>query len=178
MVKRSTIAREFRDAGAVHTLLNLWAFISEHVLLTKSGDLAVVLKMEPRDYECLDAEELAEVPRRYEAALRSFDPLFRVYQYTFKRSGASVPQRGLEAPGNFSQLPGIKAFVVARLHFEHDGQIAALGEQYMVGNECPKIEECVDCARFAEFPRNCRTLNHGAPPSRRTPLSWPRRIDP
>ena len=92
MVKRSTNTREFRDAGAVHTLLNLWALISDHMLLTKSGDLAVVLKMEPRDYECLDAGELAEVPRRFEAALRSFDPLFRVYQYTFKRSGASVPQ--------------------------------------------------------------------------------------
>lgn len=91
MVDLTRIVKDYRDSGAVHSFVNLYGFISDSLLLTKSGDVGVVLKVEPHDYESLDRDELAEVTDRFEASLRSFDHRFRIYQYAFKRNGAHIP---------------------------------------------------------------------------------------
>ena len=88
MVKQSAIAKDHSAAGSVNEFVNIHAFIREQILITKSGDVGVVLEVKPRDSECLDSDDLAEVARRFGAAIRSLDPQFRIYQYTLKRNGA------------------------------------------------------------------------------------------
>src|SRR5512138_1674397 len=92
MVKLSRIVRDYRDSGAVNSFVNLFGFIDDHVFLTKSGEVGVALKVDGRDYECLDPFELNEITRRFEASLRTFDSGFRIYQYLVKRDSAQIPR--------------------------------------------------------------------------------------
>lgn len=99
MVKLTRIVKDYQESGAVNACVNLFGFVDEHVFLAKSGELGVVLKVQGRDYECLDAFELDHITRRFEGALRSFDPAFRVYQYLIKRDSARIPhQSGYDNP--------------------------------------------------------------------------------
>ncbi len=91
MVKLNRIVKDYRESGAVNTFVNLFGFVDEQVFLTKSGEVGLVLKVQGRDYECLDALELNHLTRRFEAAVRSFDPNFRLYQYLIKRDSARIP---------------------------------------------------------------------------------------
>lgn len=91
MVKLSQIVKDYQDSGSVNALVNLFGFVDDNVFLTKSGEVGVVVKIQGRDYECLDPVDLNEVTRRFEACVRSFDPAFRIYQYLLKRNGASIP---------------------------------------------------------------------------------------
>lgn len=93
MVTLKRIAKDYQESGAVNSLLNLFGFVDENVFLTKSGDLGVVLKLQGRDYECLDFPELNHICRRFEATLRAFDPNFRIYQYIVKRDSARIPHQ-------------------------------------------------------------------------------------
>lgn len=92
MVKLSQIVKDYQDSGAVNSVVNLFGFIDDHAFLTKSGEVGVVLKVQGRDYECLDNFDLNDVTRRFEACVRSFDPSFRIYQYVIKRDSASIPR--------------------------------------------------------------------------------------
>jgi type IV secretion system protein VirB4 len=92
MIKLSRIVKDYQDSGAVNSLVNLFGFIDEHVFLTKSGEVGVVLRVEGRDYECMDTLDLNEITRRFEACVRAFDPAFRIYQYLIKRDGARIPR--------------------------------------------------------------------------------------
>ncbi len=92
MVKLSRIVKDFRDSGAVNSFVNLFGFIDDHVFLTKSGEVGVVLRVDGRDYECLDEFELNEITRRFEASVRSLDGSFRIYQYLIKRDSAEIPR--------------------------------------------------------------------------------------
>ena len=92
MVKLSQIIKDYQESGAVNSLINLFGFIDDAVFLTKSGEVGVVLKVQGRDYECLDNADLNEITRRFEACVRSFDPSFRVYQYLIKRDSARIPR--------------------------------------------------------------------------------------
>jgi type IV secretion/conjugal transfer VirB4 family ATPase len=91
VAKLSNIVKDYAASGAVNTHVNLFGFTRDGVLLTKSGDQAVVLRVAPPDYECLDPDALAEVTQRFAASMRLFDPSFRFYQYAIKRSGARAP---------------------------------------------------------------------------------------
>src|SRR5689334_12217092 len=91
MVKLSRIIKDYADTGSVNALVNLFGFVDDHVFLTKSGEVGVVVRVQGRDYECLDDADLNEITRRFESCVRSFDPGFRIYQYLVKRSGAAVP---------------------------------------------------------------------------------------
>ena len=91
MVKLSRIVKDYQDSGAVNALVNLFGFIDDHVFLTKSGEVGAVIRVDGRDYECLDNVDLNEITRRFEACVRSFDPAFRIYQYLVKRDGARIP---------------------------------------------------------------------------------------
>ena len=94
MIKPSRIIRDYQDeAGSLSSQLNLYGFVDDHTFLTKSGDLGVVLSVQGVDYECLDHEQLNEVARRFEAAMRIFDEKFRFYQYILKRDAPSIPHR-------------------------------------------------------------------------------------
>lgn len=93
MVKLSRIVRDYRESGAVNAVVNLFGFIDDHTFLTKSGEIGVVLRVHGVDSECLDAEQLEEVTRRFEASLRAFDENYRLYQYFVKRNCAVLPHR-------------------------------------------------------------------------------------
>jgi len=87
----SRIHSEYRDAGALHQLVNLFGFVDSGTFLTKSGDLGVVIEVRGVDYECLDPDQLDRVARRFEATLKIFDDRFRVYQYLLKREDPALP---------------------------------------------------------------------------------------
>jgi type IV secretion system protein VirB4 len=90
MIKLSRIIKDYKESGAFNALLNLFAFIDDHVFLTKSGEVGVVLRVMGRDHECLDDVELEAITHRFESAIRSFDEQYRIYQYVIKRDGAQV----------------------------------------------------------------------------------------
>src|SRR5215217_7473468 len=93
MVRLKRIVKDYQESGAVNSLVNLFGFVDDNVFLTKSGDLGVVLKLQGRDYECLDFPELNHICRRFEATIRAFDPNFRIYQYIVKRDSARIPHQ-------------------------------------------------------------------------------------
>jgi type IV secretion system protein VirB4 len=111
VVRLPRIIKDYRDSGAVNAVVNLFGFIDEHVFLTKSGEVGIVLKVDGRDYECLDAVELNEITRRFEGCLRSFDPSFRIYQYLIKRHSASVPH------GRQYDNPVVREAVSSRIQY-------------------------------------------------------------
>jgi type IV secretion system protein TrbE len=102
MIAVKKITRDFREAGAFHTLIGLHGFVgkddADPTFLTKSGELGTVLKVEGVDAECLDHLQIDQIARRFEAALRMFDERFRVYQYLLKRDHAEIPHREYENP--------------------------------------------------------------------------------
>lgn len=75
----------------MHELLSPCSFVSDHAVLTKRGDLFTVLRISGIDPECLEAEEIALITQRFDAALRILGPEYRVYQYIFKRTSPDIP---------------------------------------------------------------------------------------
>lgn len=98
MVKLNRLVKDYREAGALNTLLGLYGFVDEHTFLCKDGSLAVALKVQGVDYECLDHEQLDGVARRFEATLRVLSDRFRIYQYLLKRDHAPLPHQDHENP--------------------------------------------------------------------------------
>ena len=93
MLKLARIFQNYEEAGALNGQLNLYGFISDHVFLTKSGELGVILEVRGVDYECLDAATIDGLTKRLESAFRLFDENYRIYQYLFKRSNPGIPYR-------------------------------------------------------------------------------------
>ena len=89
------IVKDYEKAGALNGLVNLYGFVDDHVFLTKSGDLGVVLALDGVDYECLDPDEREAVTRRFEVALRVLDESMRLSQYVLKRNRVPVPHTPL-----------------------------------------------------------------------------------
>ena len=54
-------------------------------MLTKQHDIFSVIRIGGVDPECLDPEEIDHAAMRFESALRTLGPEFRVYQYALKR---------------------------------------------------------------------------------------------
>lgn len=77
--------RDYTRAGALNTMLAPWAFVDDHVFLTKTGAVGLVYRVTGADYECLDTGERRQVVRQCEAALRHLDERCRLYQYALKR---------------------------------------------------------------------------------------------
>ncbi|MGB8322450.1 MAG: DUF87 domain-containing protein [Candidatus Acidiferrum sp.] len=98
MFKLARITKDFRDAPALCSQINLFGFIDEEVFLTKSGDLGLVLGIGGVDYECLDANTIENLTRRLTAAFRVFDEKCRVYQYLFKRNRENIPFKTYDNP--------------------------------------------------------------------------------
>ena len=113
MRRLSQIVRDYRDAGAISTLINLYGFVDDAVFLTKSGDLGVVLALRGVDYECLDPDQREAVTRRFEVALRLWDEHTRLYQYVLKRNRVALPDDAHPNPAVDALLKRRRAFLEA-----------------------------------------------------------------
>lgn len=91
MFRISRILKDWKESGALNAHLNLYGFWDEHALLTKSGDLGLVLSVRGIDYESLDGARQDYAVKRLEAALKLFGPGFRVYQILSKRNRPEIP---------------------------------------------------------------------------------------
>jgi type IV secretion/conjugal transfer VirB4 family ATPase len=89
LTRLSQVTRDFREAGAMSTLIPLYGFVDDGMFLTKGGDLGVVLRLGGVDYECLDAVDCETVAKRFEVALRLWDEHTRLYQYVLRRNCVS-----------------------------------------------------------------------------------------
>ncbi len=98
MFKVKQIGKDYREAAALCTQINLFGFVDEEVFLTKSGDVGMVFDVEGVDYECLDTTTIENLTRRLTAALRIFDEKCRVYQYLFKRNQEQIPFKSYADP--------------------------------------------------------------------------------
>jgi type IV secretion/conjugal transfer VirB4 family ATPase len=91
MMPLARIVKDYDEAGALNSVVNLYGFADDHVFLTKSGDVGVVLALDGVDYECLDPDQREAVTRRFEIALRVLDESMRLSQYVLKRNRVAVP---------------------------------------------------------------------------------------
>src|SRR5690348_9784339 len=90
MVRIDRILKDFRETGALHSLIALWGFVDDTTFLTKAGAVGVMYRLQGLDAECLDHPQRQAVAQRFEQALRQLDESFRVYQYLLKRPAAAV----------------------------------------------------------------------------------------
>src|SRR5262245_6978253 len=90
MVRVSQILKDFRETGALNSLIALWGFVDETTFLTKAGAVGVLYRLHGVDFECLDHPQRQAVAHRFEQALRQLDESFRVYQYVIKRPAPAV----------------------------------------------------------------------------------------
>ncbi len=90
MFKLSRIVKEWKESGSLQAHINLCGLWDEETFLTKSGDLAMVLRVKGIDYESLDSMSRDHAVKRLEAALRTFDPRVRVYQALFKANQPAI----------------------------------------------------------------------------------------
>jgi type IV secretion system protein TrbE len=114
VLKMAGLHRDYREAGALHALLNLYGFVDDAVFLTKSGDVGLVLAVGGVDDECLDQATREQVVQRFQAAVRLFDERVRVYQYLVKRRADPIPPGAAGAPTIARALRQRTAFLDAR----------------------------------------------------------------
>jgi type IV secretion system protein VirB4 len=84
--------------GALHNMLAPIEFIDGECFATRTGHVGLFLRLDPVPFECLDQEQLDELSRRWEAAVRVLEPEMRVYQYLFKRELPEIPHRPVSHP--------------------------------------------------------------------------------
>ena len=98
MLRIDAITKDWKEAGSFPAQINLYGFWDQHSFLTKSGDLGAVLKIGGIDYESLDHAGRDYAVKRLEAALRSLDDRYRLYQILFKHNRPSIPHAVYENP--------------------------------------------------------------------------------
>jgi type IV secretion/conjugal transfer VirB4 family ATPase len=98
MLKVNDITKDWREAGSFAAQVNLYGFWDEHCFLTKTGDLGCALRVGGIDYESLDHAGRNYAVRRLEAALRSLDDSYRLYQILFKHNQPAVPHAEYDKP--------------------------------------------------------------------------------
>ena len=98
MFRLGQITKQYDEAAAWCSQINLFGFVDDEIFLTKSGDLGIMFAIDGVDYECLDASAIDNVTRRLAAAFRIFDEKYRVYQYMFKRNQESIPFKTYQNP--------------------------------------------------------------------------------
>ena len=72
-----------------NTLMAPCAFV-EDAVLTKCGDLYLVLQLTGADPECMDKADIKQYTQRWEKAQRVLGPGYRVYQHVFKRAAPPI----------------------------------------------------------------------------------------
>jgi type IV secretory pathway VirB4 component len=98
MLRLDKVIKPWREAASLNDHINLYGFWNETALLTKSGDVGIVLSVSGVDYESLDRAAQEYAVKRLEAALKAFGPGFHVYQYLFRSNRPDVP-REVRRPG-------------------------------------------------------------------------------
>jgi type IV secretion/conjugal transfer VirB4 family ATPase len=98
MLKVETITKDWKEAGSFPAQVNLYGFWDEHSFLTKSGDLGAALRIGGIDYESLDHAGRDYMVKRLEAAFRSLDDRYRLYQILFKHNRPAIPHTAYENP--------------------------------------------------------------------------------
>jgi len=93
MLRLKRIFKNYEETGSFNEQVNLYGFADEHVFLTKTGSLGVILEVRGVDYECLDGVSIDGLTKRLESALKLFDENYRVYQYLFKRNNETIPYK-------------------------------------------------------------------------------------
>jgi type IV secretion/conjugal transfer VirB4 family ATPase len=121
MRRLSQIVQDYRETGAMNTLINLYGFVDDGVFLTKGGDLGMVLALGGVDDACLDPDQREAVTRRFEVALRLWDEHTRLYQYVLKRNRVPLPDASHAHPA-----------VDAILRRRHAFQEATQADRYTV----------------------------------------------
>src|SRR5260370_26087163 len=91
MLRLNRIFKNYKETGSFNEQVNLYGFIDQHMFLTKTGDLGVVLQVHGVDYECLDGNTLDGLTKRLESPLKLLDENYRVYQYVFKQNNETIP---------------------------------------------------------------------------------------
>ena len=98
MLRIDRVIKPWKEAAALSDHINLYGFWNETAFLTKSGDLGMVLRVAGVDYESLGQAEQEYAVKRLEAALKSFGPGFRVYQYLLKSDRPEIPFASYDDP--------------------------------------------------------------------------------
>lgn len=88
MVSVARIFRDYRDAGALNSLLALWGFVDDAAFITKGGDVGIVYQLHGRDADGLTHGQRRMLVHQFEAALRLLDEHCRLYQYVLKSTVA------------------------------------------------------------------------------------------
>ena len=91
MLNVAKTLKPWKEAGSLNAEVSLYGFWNEHVTLTKSGDVLMVLRVPGVDYESLDSQEQQYAVKRLESALKAFGEGFHVYQYLFKTNRPEMP---------------------------------------------------------------------------------------
>ena len=79
--------------GEVRALFPLSEFVTDHVFLTKEGELGCVIRVDPISFESLDDADLEHKTAMFVAALGNLDATMRVYQYVTKHGDPDLPVR-------------------------------------------------------------------------------------
>jgi type IV secretion/conjugal transfer VirB4 family ATPase len=114
MFRLGQITKDYGEAPALCSQINLFGFVDEEIFLTKSGDVGIVLGMSGVDYECLDSNTVENLTRRLTAAFRIFDEKCRVYQYLFKRNREDIPFKTYQNPVVNAAIENRIAFLGAK----------------------------------------------------------------
>jgi hypothetical protein len=73
VVRVARILQDYRDAGALNSLLALWGFVDNATFLTKAGHVGLVYSVEGIDCQGLTHAQRRSLAHRFEAALRTLD---------------------------------------------------------------------------------------------------------
>lgn len=85
MVSIPRMLRDYREAGALNSLIGIWGFVRDGIFLTKSGHLGLAYELKGPDPEGWTYGQRRVTVHHLEAALRLLDERWRVYQYIVKR---------------------------------------------------------------------------------------------
>lgn len=125
--------RDHTDAGSLNSLIALWGFVDDEVVLTKAGHLALVYRLQPVDYEGLDVEEREALIHRFVAALKMLDQRFRVYQYLAKRHVSPLTAPPCANPATHHAIQSRLSYLNGRRH-----------ELYEIATHCVLLYEPAD----------------------------------
>src|SRR5882762_9800511 len=148
MLRLRRIFKNYEETGSFNEQVNLYGFIDQHVFLTKTGDLGVVLQVPGVDYECLDGNTLDSLTKRLESALKLFDENYRVYQYVFKRNNETIPYKLYGNPVVDTAIKNRIAYLGSKAD-----TLFSLSIYYVVLFEGFRYRRTLGSA-LAEFPKN------------------------
>lgn len=148
MLSLKRIFKNYAETGSFNELVNLYGFVDEHVFLTKTGDVGLILEVRGVDYECLDERAIDALAKRLESALRLFDENYRVYQYLFKRNNPTIPYKLYGSPVVDTAIENRIAYLATKAE-----TLFSLSIYYVILSEGSRYTRTLDSA-LATFRKN------------------------